>query len=72
VTEQEYDDWFRSMGFERTGEGTKLTEEWINAGGTAIMVTRASELSLRDRLASIERFRRTLGIGFPIGGGGVH
>jgi hypothetical protein len=72
VTEDEYCEWFVGYGFQRTGNQTALTEEWENESGVTIMVTKASELSPDDRLAAVERMRRTLGIGFPKGGGGVH
>lgn len=57
---------FEQMGFGPTGEGTNLTEEWINAAGQVIYITRPSELSTQDRADAVERIRRTLGIGFPI------
>jgi hypothetical protein len=72
VSEEEYYDWFLAMGFTRTGQGTNLTEEWVNDAGTYIMVPKPAGLTPRDRLSVIERMRRTLGFGHPSGGGGVH
>jgi hypothetical protein len=69
VTADQYEQWFRDRGFEPTGDGTLITEEWVNEHGTYIMITRASELSAADRAVAIERYKHYLGI--P-GGGGVH
>ncbi len=68
----EYYQWFRDAGFETTGASTILTEEWSNTLGTFIMITRPQLLSPGDRAAAIERYKMYLGIGRPIGGGGVH
>ena len=57
---------FEEIGYWPTGEGTNLTEEWINAAGQRIYITRPSELSPPDRSDAVERIKRTLGIGFPI------
>jgi hypothetical protein len=72
VTVDAYYQWFLDAGFKRTGESTLLTEEWSNAAGTFIMVTRAEELSPEERAAAIERYKMYLGIGYPPGGRGVH
>jgi hypothetical protein len=72
VTENEYYAWFSAAGFERTGDGTNLLEEFSDAHGTYIMAPRASELSPADRAAAIDRMAAYLGIDRPIGGGGVH
>jgi hypothetical protein len=72
VTEAEYYAWFERHGFKRTGERTILTEEWSDEHGTFIMAPRPSALSLVDRQAAIDRMAKHLGIGGPIGGGGVH
>lgn len=72
MTEEEYYAWFSAAGFERTGQGTNLLEEFVNEHGISIMAPRASELLPADRAAAIERMRMYLGIGRPIGGGGVH
>jgi hypothetical protein len=69
---EEYEQWFRDAGFEKTGEGTILTEEWCNQSGTCIYVNRGDQLTENERAAAIGRFRRYLGIDRPIGGGGVH
>jgi hypothetical protein len=72
VTEDEYYASFESLGFKRTGGQTVLVEEWERADGAAIYVTRASELSPSDRARKVDYLKRTLGVGFPFGGGGVH
>jgi hypothetical protein len=72
VTADQYEQWFRDAGFEPTGEGTLITEEWVNEHDTHIMITRANELNGADRAAAVERYKEYLGIGRPIGGGGVH
>jgi hypothetical protein len=72
VTIDEYNQWFHDAGFEPTGEGTLLTEEWVNEHDTYIIITRGSELGPADRAAAVERYKEYLGIGRPIGGGGVH
>ncbi len=73
MTEDEYYGWFEKHGFRRTGERTKITEEWERAtDGTTIYVTRASELSPADRARKVDYLARTLAIGYPIAGGGVH
>jgi hypothetical protein len=72
MTEDEYYDWFEAAGCKRTGEGTSLLEEFQNAHGATIMVTRASELSSEDRVAAIERYKMYLGVGYPPYGTGAH
>lgn len=73
MTEDEYYAWLESAaGYGRTGRGTILTEELVNEGGATFWVTRASELTPRDRLAAIERYKMYLGIGYPPHGTGVH
>jgi hypothetical protein len=72
VTVDQYEQWFRDAGFQPTGEGTILTEEWVDEHGTYIMVTRGRELNARDRADAIERYKHYLHIGKPPGGGGVH
>jgi len=72
VTEDEYYAWFAAAGYQPTGYGTELTEEFENEHGTKIMVTRARELSSKDRAAAIERYKRYLGINYPPHGSGVH
>jgi len=72
VTVDEYYQWFRDFGFEPTGETTILTEEWSDAQGTFIMITRPQELSSAERATAIRRYKAYLGIGRPTGGGGVH
>jgi len=72
VTEEEYNQWFHDAGFKPTGDGTVLTEEWVNEHGVYIMVTRAAELRAADRAAAIARYKEYLGVDRPIGGGGVH
>jgi hypothetical protein len=69
---EEYYRWLRDAGFEPSGDGTDLTEEWSDAKGTFIMITRPQELSPEERVAAIERYKTYLGIDRPIGGGGVH
>lgn len=66
MTEDEYYAWFSKAGFERTGGATNLTEEFVNAEGTYIMVTKASELSKADRAAAVERYKMYCGIGYPV------
>jgi hypothetical protein len=68
----EYYQWFHDAGFKLTGSSTLLTEEWSDAAGTFIMVTRPQELSPNDRAAAIERYKMYLGVGYPPGGRGVH
>ena len=68
----EYNQWFEDAGFRKTGEGTLLTEEWVNDVSTYIMVTRAEELTAGERMAAITRFKRYLGIDYPPHGRGVH
>jgi hypothetical protein len=72
VSEDEYYQWFRDAGFERTGDGTLLTEEWSNEAGTFVMVTRPQHLSPRERAAAIDRYKMYLGIGYPPAGFGPH
>jgi hypothetical protein len=73
VTEEEYYQWLRDAGFEPTGEGTLITEEWANpTSGQAIMITRARELLPRERPDAIERYKMYLGIDYPPHGTGVH
>jgi len=72
VTENEYYQWLRDRGYEPTGDGTLITEEWVNVYGTAIMITRASELTPKEREAAIKRYQMYLGIGYPPYGRGVH
>ena len=72
MTVDQYYRWFRDRGFEPTGEGTALTLEFVNSYGTSLMVTRPEELTPHDRAAAIERYKLYLGLGGPIGGGGVH
>jgi hypothetical protein len=62
----DYYQWLHDAGFEPTGDGTLLTEEWSNAAGTFIMITRPQELSPRERFAAIERYKKYLGIGYPM------
>jgi hypothetical protein len=66
VTIDDYYRAFKGIGYEPTGEGTNLTEEWVNAAAQRLYITRPSELSPQDRADAVERIRRTLGIGFPI------
>jgi hypothetical protein len=69
----EYDQFFVDAGFRKTGERTRLTEEWVNRDtDTYIMVTRAEELTAGERMAAITRFKRYLGIGYPPGSFGPH
>ena len=69
---EEYYQWFRDAGFDRTGNSTTLTEEWSDRAGTFIMVTRPEELSPSERAAAIDRYKMYLGIGYPPGGHGPH
>ncbi|MBR0874475.1 hypothetical protein JQ633_29250 [Bradyrhizobium tropiciagri] len=64
MSEEEFENWFRSAGFERTGVGTIITEEWSD-GTRSIFITRPSELSPTDRKAAIERAKMYLGIDYP-------
>ncbi len=73
MTEDDYHNEFRALGFALTGLATNLTEQWEReSDGCQIVVTKASELSPEDRAESVEYIKRSLGIGYPIGGGGVH
>lgn len=72
MTEDEYYQWFRACGYEPTGAGTELSEEWSNPLGTTIYITRANELTAADRAAAVERYKMYLGIGYPPHGHGVH
>jgi hypothetical protein len=72
VTIDEFYAWFGKAGYSRTGQGTNLTEEWVNDVGTYIMVPRPSELSEDDRAAAVQRAKMYLGIDYPPYGHGVH
>jgi len=54
VTEDEFYDWFHKCGYERTGKGTNITEEWMNEHGHKITVPRPSELSPEDRVEATQ------------------
>lgn len=72
MTEEEYDAAFDAIGFKKTGHGTNLSEVRRSSDGTPLYVTRASELTPKERAETVERMMRTLCIGFAPGGGGVH
>jgi hypothetical protein len=65
VTEAEYYAELGALGFKPTGNSTNLVEEWQDGGGVRIYVTKPQELSAEDRAQSIDRLKRTLGIGYP-------
>ena len=72
MTVEEYDAAFDAMGFKKIGAATDLIEVRESADGTRIYVTKGSELAPLERTEAVDRMRRTLCIGFPPGGGGVH
>lgn len=61
MTVNEYYEWFRQCGYERTGNGTTLTEEWRNANGFTIYVNRPETLSEEDRVDATRRMSQYFG-----------
>ena len=72
MTEEEYYAEFERAGLQRTGERTVITEEWVDGNGHYYTAPDPAKLCPQDRKSSIERMKRYLGIGYPIGGCGVH
>ncbi len=58
MTEDEYYEWFRACGYDRTGAGTEITEEMMNGHGNTIQVPRASVLTPEDRKEAAEGMSR--------------
>lgn len=58
MTEEQFYEWFHRCGYDRTGKGTAISEEWMNEHGHKIIVPRPSVLSPEDRKEATEGMSR--------------